>query len=123
LDFKLPFNKLAAIVTGETVYAAMKRPGGGSCLVLSVNLESSDLAFRTAFPILITNALSWFAGQPGELQPSLAAGQLTVLNEAIVTGSDALGAVPKQFPESSSPRRRGPRTQEMDSGLRGNDVG
>ncbi len=90
LDFKQPFNRLAAIVTGETVYASMKRPGGSSCLVLSVNLESSDLAFRTAFPILITNALSWFAGQPGELQPSIAAGQLTVLNEAIDAGSDAI---------------------------------
>jgi hypothetical protein len=44
-----------------------------------VNLERSDLAFRTAFPILITNALSWFAGQPGELEPSIAAGQMTRL--------------------------------------------
>lgn len=88
LEFTSPAHPLAATVTGETVYALMQRPGG-SCLVLSVNLETSDLAFRTAFPILITNALSWFAGQPGELQPSLAAGQLTVLETAAQAASAA----------------------------------
>ncbi|MEZ6130014.1 MAG: BatA and WFA domain-containing protein [Planctomycetaceae bacterium] len=79
LKFTQPIHQLAATVTGETVYGQIPRPGG-SCLVLSVNLERSDLAFRTAFPILVTNALSWFAGQPGELQPSVMAGQLTTLD-------------------------------------------
>ncbi len=78
LNFKTPVKSLATTVTGESIYAAIYRPQG-DCLVLSVNLERSDLAFRTAFPILITNALSWFAGQPGELRPSIAAGQMTRL--------------------------------------------
>ncbi len=78
LKFKSSPNSLAETVTGESVYAAIQRPQG-NCLVLSVNLERSDLAFRTAFPILITNALNWFAGQPGELQPSISAGQMTSL--------------------------------------------
>ncbi len=78
LTFKSPIKSLAETVTGESVYAVVDRPQG-DCLVLSVNLERSDLAFRTAFPILITNALSWFAGQPGELQPSIAAGKMTIL--------------------------------------------
>ena len=78
LTFQPPIKSLAETVTGESVYAVIDRPQG-DCLVLSVNLERSDLAFRTAFPILITNALSWFAGQPGELQPSIAAGKMTIL--------------------------------------------
>ncbi|MCA9033997.1 MAG: VWA domain-containing protein [Planctomycetaceae bacterium] len=75
LKFKLPVQALASTISGEPVYAALNRPGGRKGLVLNVNLESSDLAFRTAFPILITNALSWFAGQTGELQPAITAGQ------------------------------------------------
>ena len=71
---------LVATVTGETVYAQLNRPTG-PCLVLGVNLERSDLAFRTSFPIMITNALNWFAGEPDELQPSLAGGQLGKLND------------------------------------------
>ena len=46
-------------------------------MVLTVNLDRGDLAFRTAFPIIITNALGWFAGQAGELRESLAAGSIT----------------------------------------------
>ena len=45
--------------------------------VLSVNLDRSDLAFRTAFPIMVANSLGWFAGQTGELQESLATGSMT----------------------------------------------
>jgi hypothetical protein len=80
IEFADSAKSLVATVNGETVYALLNRPAG-ACLVLSVNLERSDLAFRTAFPIMITNALSWFAGQPGELQPSLAGGQLATLNQ------------------------------------------
>src|SRR5262249_45886448 len=36
-----------------------------------------DLTFRTAFPIMATNALAWFAGQTGELRESLASGAVT----------------------------------------------
>lgn len=79
IDFSEPAIPLAATVTGETIYALLNRTDG-PCLVLSVNLERSDLAFRTSFPIMTTNALSWFAGQPGELQPALSGGQLTQLN-------------------------------------------
>ncbi len=78
---------LAATVTGETVYALLNR-SDGPCLVLSVDLERSDLAFRTTFPIMITNALSWFAGQPGELQPSVAGGQLAKLNTAAISPTE-----------------------------------
>ncbi|APZ96030.1 cobaltochelatase subunit [Fuerstiella marisgermanici] len=82
LDFQSSIKSLASTVTGETVYVRIPR-SDGDCLVLSVNLERSDLAFRTAFPIMITNVLSWFAGQPGELQPALMAGQTTTLGDIV----------------------------------------
>ena len=115
LQFSRPHNKLAATVTGETVYASVSS-SGKECLVLSVSLERSDLAFRTAFPILITNALSWFAGQPGELEESLAAGQITQLesrsNASAQTDTESgstiagvgLPSVPSNLQEANSNR-------------------
>lgn len=87
IDFGQSSQTLVATVTGETVYAQLNRPTG-TCLVLNVNLERSDLAFRTSFPIMITNALNWFAGQPDELQASLAGGQLAKLHDySFLSGS------------------------------------
>ena len=76
IQFKVAPHILAATVDRDPVYAEVKR-AEGKCLVLSVNLERSDLAFRTAFPIMATNALGWFAGQNGELRESLATGSLS----------------------------------------------
>lgn len=53
---------------------------GNKTLVLTVDLDQGDLTFRTAFPILVTNALGWFAGQSGELRESLAAGAVTSID-------------------------------------------
>lgn len=103
IDFSETSKTLVATVTGETVYAQLNRPTG-TCLVLSVNLERSDLAFRTAFPILITNALNWFAGQPGELQPSLAGGQLAKLNDLSFDSGDlATDQLTQQRDASAAP--------------------
>ena len=46
-------------------------------LVLTVNLDEGDLTFRTAFPIMVTNPLGWFASQSGELRESLVAGAIS----------------------------------------------
>jgi hypothetical protein len=51
--------------------------GGSKVLVLTVNLDQGDLPLRTAFPIMATNALAWFAGHRGELRESLASGAIT----------------------------------------------
>jgi hypothetical protein len=45
-------------------------------LVLPVSLDEGDLTFRTAFPIMVANALSWFGGSSGELQPAVATGAI-----------------------------------------------
>ena len=76
LKFKGAHKVLAGTVSEDTVIAEVERVSG-KCVVLTVNLEKSDLAFRTAFPILVTNALSWFAGSSGELRESLATGETT----------------------------------------------
>lgn len=75
LTFKSTPEILAGTLAGDAIYASLPHDKG-KCLVLSVDLDKSDLAFRTAFPIMITNALSWFRGGNGEMQGSLATGQL-----------------------------------------------
>lgn len=82
LQFKTPPHSLAKTLSGEIVFAEVKRPNG-KCLALSVNLDSSDLAFRTAFPILVANSLGWFSGTSGELQASVPTGAVATL--AVVT--------------------------------------
>lgn len=67
---------LASALGGEPLLVALERPEG-KVLVLTVNLERGDLPLRTAFPILATNALAWFAGGRGELHEALATGAVT----------------------------------------------
>lgn len=87
LDFQQPVESLAGTVSGEPIYAQVKRDGG-KCLVLMVNLEESDLAFRTSFPILATNALNWYSNESGQLQPSLTTGTLLNMRLAETTNTD-----------------------------------
>ena len=75
LLFKTEPHILAGALSTDPVYAQLNRDSGKG-LVLSVNLEQSDLAFRTAFPIMVTNALSWFAGSSGNLMESASTGEI-----------------------------------------------
>ncbi|HET6879015.1 MAG TPA: BatA and WFA domain-containing protein [Pirellulales bacterium] len=88
---KLSFSEtpkvLVGAVTGEPLYAYFERPEG-KVLVLTVNLDQGDLPLRTAFPIMATNALAWFAGHRGELRESLASGAITEVE--LPTGSPVL---------------------------------
>ena len=72
------FHPLVESVTGDPLYSQFDRPQG-KVLVLTVNLDKGDLTFRTAFPIMVTNALGWFAGRTGELQEALAAGETATI--------------------------------------------
>lgn len=81
---------LAGTISEDTVIAEFIRDSGKG-VVLTVNLEKSDLAFRTAFPILVTNALGWFAGSSGELRESLATGETTEYEiEELIKGQEFL---------------------------------
>ncbi len=89
--------KLASTVTGDTVFAAQTNVSANvqaneqsKRLILSVNLEKSDLAFRTAFPILVSNSLSWFSGGSGQLEMAIAAGGNAKLKESSAAESTAI---------------------------------
>ncbi len=63
---KLTFPARAAgagLGAGQAIRCTRRsRRPDGKVLVLTVNLDQGDLPLRTAFPILVTNALAWFAG-------------------------------------------------------------
>src|SRR5262249_44189661 len=66
---------LAGSVSGEALRATFDRPAG-KVVVLTVDLDKSDLPLQTAFPILMSNALAWFTGGRDDLRESLASGSL-----------------------------------------------
>jgi hypothetical protein len=70
---------LVATEAGDPIYFAADRPDG-KALVLATNLEAGDLPLRTAFPILVSNALAWFAGERADLQEALSAGALAAVD-------------------------------------------
>ncbi|MBD3672334.1 MAG: BatA domain-containing protein [Planctomycetaceae bacterium] len=76
IDFHTEATPLASTISGDLIYARLTN-GAGRLLVLNVDLEESDLAFRTTFPIMVTNALGWYAGQTGDLNLALRTGEIT----------------------------------------------
>jgi len=72
-----PARVLAESAAGDPLYAVLDRPGGtgpGKVVLLTVDLDKSDLPLQTAFPIMMANLLNWFGGTKGELREALAAG-------------------------------------------------
>lgn len=78
LTLQGPAQVLAESATGDPLYAVMERPEG-KVVVLTVNLDKGDLTLQTAFPILMTNLLGWFAAGKGDLREALSAGAVTEL--------------------------------------------
>jgi VWA domain-containing protein/aerotolerance regulator-like protein len=78
---------LVTALSGDPLYFSLEQPHR-KLLVLTVNLDQGDLTFRTAFPIMATNALAWFAGQSGELRESLAAGAVAEVSLPLLSGAD-----------------------------------
>jgi hypothetical protein len=72
---------LARSVAGDPLLATIERPGQ-KVLVLTVNLDEGDLPLRTAFPILMMNALNWFTDNRGDLRESLPTGTITEIEVA-----------------------------------------
>lgn len=67
---------LARSLAGDPLLAIIERPGQ-KVLLLTVNLDEGDLPLRTAFPILMMNALNWFTENRGELREALPTGSIT----------------------------------------------
>jgi len=74
-----PAHVLAGTVSGHPVYVELIRDTG-RCLLLATSLDETDLAFRTTFPIMISNVLAWFAGTSGELRETAATGDVATLD-------------------------------------------
>jgi len=73
---------LAESATGDPLYAVIDRPdqaAPGKVVLLTVDLEKSDLPLQTAFPIMMANLLSWFGGTKGELREALPAGAVALI--------------------------------------------
>ncbi len=70
LQFVNEFRPVVRTISGDVLMASLQR-SSGRCLVLSMNLNESDLGFRTAFPILVSNAMTWFAGSASDIELSL----------------------------------------------------
>jgi len=68
------FEHLAETPEEMPIYAYMATPDR-NVLVLSVDLDRSDLPLRTAFPILVSQALNHFRGNSGELEKAYSTGE------------------------------------------------
>jgi hypothetical protein len=87
LTLKGPAHVLAESAAGDPLYAVIDRPSGqGKVVVLTVDLDKSDLPLQTAFPIMMTNALNEFRGSKGELREAVPAG--AVAEVVLPTESD-----------------------------------
>jgi hypothetical protein len=108
LSLKAPARVLAESAAGDPLYAVLDRPGAGKLVLLTVDLDKSDLPLQTAFPIMVTNLLSWFGGTKGELREALAAGSVASV-ELPAEGGPA--GEPNSQPGSAgaSPSRTEPR--------------
>ena len=76
---------LASSLSGAPLYFVIERPEG-PVVVLTVNIDKGDLPLRTAFPIMMTNVLGWFAGSKGELREALPTGAVTEVDLAQLRG-------------------------------------
>ncbi len=84
---------LARSLAGDPLLVAIERPGQ-KVLLLTVNLDEGDLPLRTAFPILMTNALNWFTENRGDLRESLPTGAVTEVSGELLVASGELEGRP-----------------------------
>lgn len=115
LNLSAPHQTLAAALQDEPLYVSIERPTG-RVLVLTANLEQGDLPLRTAFPIMMTNAIVQFQGSRGEFREALPTGSFVDVD---LSGHQAPDRSTPPGPEPSSTRQapdglvlRGPRGNE-----------
>ena len=93
ISLQSEFTSLVESINGDPLYVHISRPEG-DVVVLSVDLDQGDLPLRTAFPIMLTNALTWFADGDGELI------------EAIPTGTVCQVSLPSELQKRAKDNRR-----------------
>ncbi|MDG2381934.1 MAG: VWA domain-containing protein [Pirellulaceae bacterium] len=74
LRFTTEYQTLAESLDGNPLYLASQR-NGTRLLLLTTELLRGDLPLRTAFPILMSNAIAWFQDGNADLQSAIATGR------------------------------------------------
>ncbi|QDU79158.1 hypothetical protein Pla110_08630 [Polystyrenella longa] len=79
IELKTEIEELASSV-GEIPIFFSHEDDYQKVIVLNASLEEGDLPLRTAFPILMSNALNWFSGTESEFLESVATGSVKQIN-------------------------------------------
>lgn len=103
-------HELVSSASEDPLYLSIPRPEG-DVLVLTVNIDKGDLPLRTAFPILMTNALNWFTGDKGELREAVPAGELARVNVAGLLRDEAVSEEGNSDEDSAAARVDAKRTE------------
>lgn len=71
-------TSLLETAEAASVLVSVERESG-RILILSSNLDSSDLPLRIAFPVMMTNAVNWFLRQSNEIHPAIHTGEVATI--------------------------------------------
>ena len=138
-----PSTTLLETADGAKVLVAVERPAG-RLLLLSADLDASDLPLRIAFPVMMTNAVNWFFRQSGDMNPALLTGQIasvpwdrpdaesdsvilvdpdgdrrgvTIANRRVSVGPASRTGIYGLFRESTLPNQLDPPSEESETAL------
>ncbi len=78
LELNVASEVLLQSPDGDPLLFAIRR-GEGNVVVINATLDQGDLPLRTAFPILMANALTWLTDATGEFQESFKTGDFVEL--------------------------------------------
>ena len=72
--------QVLAQAPGEVPVLAARSDPDGKILIWNATLDEGDLPLRTAFPILVSNAIQWFQGNPGPWREAYATGTVATMS-------------------------------------------
>ncbi|QEG41588.1 vWA domain-containing protein [Roseimaritima ulvae] len=86
LQMRADSTTLLSTADGSVMMSALldaDDPGGTRrVVVLSTQLDDGDLPLRVAFPVMLTNVITWLSNASPQLQPALSTGQQTMAGGA-----------------------------------------
>ena len=85
--------QVLAKAPGDVPVLAARSDAQGKILIWNATLDEGDLPLRTAFPILISNAIQWFAGDPGSWREAYATGTAATVTADVTRNASAQPAV------------------------------
>ncbi|MAT16423.1 MAG: hypothetical protein CMJ46_14265 [Planctomyces sp.] len=114
IEPKMEVTRLATSVEEIPIYFSHETDAR-KVVVLNASLDEGDLPLRTAFPILISNALNWFSGADAAFQESLATGAVRKIDVAELTehGNKKLTANSEESKEADSNSETDPQSERV----------